>query len=493
MKTKDPILLEILRSFSKKEMNAFHHFLRSPSPKPNKVLLNLLDALKKEVLPSNAFDARKKVSVFHTMKENKKKTQTPLTPKEDAALRIKMSDLTKEVQQFLAIEALKENTAYEQHLLNLKLLEKQPNRLFSKLNKIREKKLEKEKAKSIEEFESNVRLAIDKMNYINQQSSLVKEDNFSEIHYYLDLLYLSNKLRLFNSMQSVENVNKNKTYNFVGKEAVIKLLNIPAYAKTPLVHLYVTCSDLIKKKREKDYKKLRELLESHDKDISKTDLIGFYDVALNFLIGQIREGQISPYEKIFLLYKEMESKDSLMDDNFINYQKLKNCVTISCRLGEFVWANKIINKYCPRVKKDIRNSVLELNFGVLEFYKKNYRIAIKHLIKVDKVDLEYEISGKILLIKSYYEIDQDDDDYDERTIRTFNSVSSFIRKQKRLSPKAKKGHKNFIELLINLYRIRHHQGKMTIDKVVTKMEKMNAISDPKWIQEKIDELRKWGY
>lgn len=489
MKNNEPILLEILRSFSKREMNAFHHFLQRPYPKPNKALINLLQALNKEVLPVGVFDAPKKVRVFQTMKEGEKKNQQSLTPKEDAALRIKMSDLTKEVQQFLAIEALKENTGYEKHLLNLKLLEKKHYRLFKKLDKVKEKKLKNENAKSLEEFKSNFHLAIDKMNYLHRQSSLVKEDNFSEIHYYLDLYYLTYKLHLFSSMQSVKNVSEEKGYHFVGQKAIQELLKIPSYSASPLVHLSVTCADLMKTNHETDYKRLRKLLNQYDTLITKTDLIRFYHVALNFLIAQIRKGKISAYKKVFLLFKEMHDKNSLMDDDFVNYQKLKLCVTTSCRLKEFDWANEIINKYCPQVKKDIRDSVFELNLGILEFYKKNYAIAIKHLIKVDKVDLEYEIAGKILLIKSYYEIDQE---YDERTIRKFNSVRSFIREQKRLSPKVKKGHKNFIELLTNIYRIRHQQGKVVISRVLEKMEKMKSISDPKWIREKIEELHQLG-
>ena len=54
----------------------------------------------------------------------------------------------------------------------------------------------------------------------------------------------------------------------------------------------------------------------------------------------------------------------------------------------------------------------------------------------------------------------------------------------------KKSYKNFTQILINLYRVRHKMGKQTIESVQNKLDKMDVVSDKKWLLEKIEEIRK---
>lgn len=487
MNKKQRILIDLLRSLSKKELKSFNDFLQSPYHKIEKGLFNLFQALKKEVLSNNnIFDSSIKAKVYHALIEEKQNTPKLLSQKEDGHLRAKMTLLTKAVEQFFVLEALKEKTALKKHLLNSKLLEKENYQYFKTLENRKSQQLKK--AESIQDFEAHFKFALDKMNYLNQQGLLIKEDNFFELHHYLDMYYLANKLNFFGTMHSIQTVYTNKNYPFIGQDAVNELLKIPSYAESPLIHLSVICAKLMQTNQEGIYFILRQLLNRYDKLISKTDLIGFYHVALNSLIGQVRRKGISPYQEIFLLFKEMEDKNSLMEDSFVDLQKLKNAISVSCRLGEFKWAEEIIEKYHHLIEdKDKRNSVQQLNLGIIEFYKKNYSTAIGHLGNVKKVGLTYyEIAAKRLLVKSYYEIDST---YDYGTIRIIKSISIFISKQKQLSTQDRKAHKNFMELLGNIYCIRHKRGKMTIRKVETKMTKMEYISDAQWLKEKIKELQ----
>jgi len=59
-----------------------------------------------------------------------------------------------------------------------------------------------------------------------------------------------------------------------------------------------------------------------------------------------------------------------------------------------------------------------------------------------------------------------------------------------LTFKKRKAYKNFIRILINLYRIRHRTGKMKIETIEKKLENVIYISDKNRLLEKIDELKK---
>jgi len=96
-----------------------------------------------------------------------------------------------------------------------------------------------------------------------------------------------------------------------------------------------------------------------------------------------------------------------------------------------------------------------------------------------------DLGTRIMLLKSHYELDKE---YDERTMQIFRSAERFVKGNKALEIKRKKGFKNFIRVLVNIYRIRHRVGKMTTAKVRTTLDKFEFNSDKKWLLEKIEVL-----
>ncbi len=90
-------------------------------------------------------------------------------------------------------------------------------------------------------------------------------------------------------------------------------------------------------------------------------------------------------------------------------------------------------------------------------------------------------------LKFHYELDVE---CDERTIRTFLLSERFIQSHKGLITRDKKAYKNFVRILINIYNTRHGAGKMTVEKIKKKLEKLEFVSDKKWLEEKIERLGK---
>jgi len=194
----------------------------------------------------------------------------------------------------------------------------------------------------------------------------------------------------------------------------------------------------------------------------------------------------SMYKQLFELYREMDAQNLLSDGNFIELRKLKNVLGAARRVGEFEWALNIVEKYSPMLKKTFQKSVYHFNCGLIAFDQADYNKAISHLIKVDKINDAYDINGRIMLLKANYEIDTE---YDERTLRILYQSEQFIKNRKNLVTNDKKAYKNFVRLLINIYNTRHGAGMMTAEKIKTKLEKMEFVSDKKWLMEKIEGLK----
>jgi len=124
---------------------------------------------------------------------------------------------------------------------------------------------------------------------------------------------------------------------------------------------------------------------------------------------------------------------------------------------------------------------------MLAFYEKDYNLALHYFIRVEPIDINYDVNCRVLLLKSHYEVDKD---YDERTVQIFRSAEKFFYENKALTSYSKKGHRNFIRTLINLYRIKHFATKMTKDRLRGKLEQQDINVDKNWLFTKIEELPK---
>jgi len=183
----------------------------------------------------------------------------------------------------------------------------------------------------------------------------------------------------------------------------------------------------------------------------------------------------------------MEDKDLLKESGSIPVNKLKNLIAVACHAEEFEWGEYIIEKYRSYITKEFRDSVCYYNIGAIAFYQKDYKTAIQNFIRVERINLNYDLNCRMLILRSHYETDEE---YDERTVQIFRSTEKFVNDNKQLSPVRKKANKNFINTLINLYRVKHRSGKMTIAGIRQKIEKFDLLSYKRWLLEKIQEIEK---
>lgn len=476
--------IELLNSFTEKEMNGLGHFVSCHHFNTDPCVSKLLKTLQKNILHKRNFDDEAQRFVYEKIFAENVSTKNWNESKKKI-LSAKLSLLTRLAEHFLSIEALHENATYRSDLLYQKLLDKRQFKLFNRhLNKDK-KQLEATSQKGINYYAQGQKMESNILDYLHRSGRLHKEDNLQELVYQMDIHYFLDKLSRYITLLALEGVTQ-KTYDTSTMEATSHLLDLPQYARHPLIQVYRTTINLMQQQSETTYRHLLDLLDNYAALIPEKDLNGFYIVATNFCVRQIKKGLFS-YEDMFDLYKVMDEKNLLIEGDFIPVNKLKNTITAACRIHNFEWAEKAIEKYHDFTRKSVRESVYHFNLGVIFFYKNDYKSALHHFVRVENVNLNYDIDIRMMMMKSHYEIDKE---YDERTLQIFRSTERFFNANQSLSSIDKRAYKNFIRTLINVYRIRHRATKMTLESIKEKLNRQEVNSDKKWLEEKITGL--WG-
>jgi len=452
------LLIELLNAFSERELADLSHFISCEYFNTDIHAVALLKALQKEVIHKKALDDKVQCSVFQKVFPEKSSPKDTLNKQQKSFLLAKMNVLIRLTETFLCHEALQQNQACKTELLFDKLLEKNQFSLFKRHVTRTRKELDKRPAKGIDEYACQFKMETGIFNHLHKTGEVVVEDNLPYLIKNLDIYYLLNKLNLQVACVSLTHFSAKKSYDYASMQAIQVLLKLPQYANHPLIHIYVIALDLLEHNTTELYEQLVELIEEESSFIPKHDLNHFYMIAANFCGKKIREGKIEYYEHTFELYKKMEEKDLLKEGNFIPVGTLKNVITLSCKLEKFEWAESIIEKYRTSLEKQHANSVYHFNKGAVAFYQNDFKTALSHFIRVEKVNLAYDINCRMMLLKSHYELDEE---YDERSIRAFLMAERFIQANKELNTKNKKGYKNFVRILINIYNTRH-RGEIRI-------------------------------
>jgi len=466
--SKNYLVIELLNSFTKQELYDFIEFSSCAYHNTDVYAIVLLKFLKEKVIYLNDFDESGKV----------------LNRQQKSFLLVKMNVLVRLAENFLCYEGLKSEPAKKTALLLEQILQKNQFNLFKRIEQKERKTLSKMLSKDMADYELNFEIEMKKLDYLYKTGTLVKEDNLEQLNEFLDIVYILNKFSVFNTCFSLSDFSQ-KTYSFDIFEDLKTLLNKPKYIKIPLLDAYLISSQLLQTQDELYYFQLIDLLKNDAEKIPKSGLKAIYFIANNFCSKKIKMGDEQYYYQMFELYHIMDKNNLIIEDNFVQVGLLKNVVTIGCKVEEYTWALNMVEKYKNSIQKKYRLSIYHFNVGAIAYYKKNYDKALNHFIKVDKVDLAYDIDCRIMILKCHYELD---DEYDERAMRRFVLTERYIQANKELVKNDKKAYKNFIRILLNTYRVKHKATRMTIESLLNKIEKVEFISDKKWLLEKIKTL-----
>jgi len=473
-------LLSLLQSFSKSEMKSFSKFLRSPFHNENEELVQLFNLInlefQKTAIDINENSQFEKNVVWFKIKKNE--------PYKDEQLRRLCSDLTKQAYSFLAHKNLKENPINEIVYLLPEINTPKLNKHFAGTIRQAIQIQNKSKLKNADYHFSEYKINFQQ--YVNVEKNTPNLPNFKYIEkadYHLDAYYILNKLKNYCDFLIYKNIITVNPSIYLFPNFLENLKSSP-YIEEPCIKVYYNIvSMLISPEEESFYHNAKKISEENFDSFSHQELNTIYIYLKNYCIDtKINKGKSEYFHELFAISKTLLKKEINFTNGMIRQQDYKNIITVGLHIKEFDWTENFIQKYTNRLPKESQDSDLSYNLAKVHFHKKEYEKVIEKLRFVEYKTLPYTMGGRLMLLKTYYELKELD-----ALESLLDSYSIYLRRNKFISREVKQQLMNGIRFTRKLSSLAPYD-KRGIQKLKDQINNCKALAAKKWLIEKVDEL-----
>ena len=117
------------------------------------------------------------------------------------------------------------------------------------------------------------------------------------------------------------------------------------------------------------------------------------------------------------------------------------------------------------------------------FFRKEYDKTLKTLLKVEFTDVYYHLDAKSLLLKTYYELGEEDALYS-----LFDAFKIYLRRNKLISEYQSEVYQNLIGYARRLVTARNGSNRVNLDDLRKEVLESKRVADLNWLLSKIDEV-----
>lgn len=486
------LCVELLKSFTKNELNRFFSFINSPYFNTTNKLCLLFKAVRMYALDEPKFTDDLQLKVYQRV-FGKAKKQISIDALQKKNLNKLLNKLLVLAEEFLVVEELKNNQESKQELLFPALIKRKQMVLYNRRLKGIQKDLENEKKQGVKYHTQQFNLQKHKQRLLYDEDKLAKEDNYNELQYHLDVKYLLEKLQYHLAKITVQKVFTGKKLDLTPFEAIQELLELPNYKENPLIELYRLNINLVERDDDETYFALFTKLKTHLDTIPSSFLKPFYTNLTNYCTMQILRGRSEFGKNLFQIYQDMHAGNLLVREDSMSIGLLKNAITLGCQVKAYTWANEILDHCIPYVKSNIRKSVLNYNKGIIMFNQQKYDKALSFLKEVSKIDDTHDIGLRVVILQCFYETDNN---YELSTQQAIESVKAYFVNNKKLKEENRLTYINFINVFNQLYKIKDFPNKRekkkkiksTLSRIKENIISKKAMRARQWLLIKINEL-----
>lgn len=468
--------LALLQTLSKVELNRLRRFLRSPWFNDDEDVLRLFELLNSALRRGDEAASA----------PDKAETWAALFPKknyDDAALRRLTSLLTQLTLRFL-LEEQRQHDPIAEALAMQRVLEKpELKKHLAGVERQIQRSLEGAGGKSSEYYLAHFQMH---WNRFSRSAKSVPTADFLEKLYpangFLDVFYVVQKLKVYMAWLMFRKV-RVAEQEIGMPPGFWEHLDAPRYREVPLVAIYKNAARCVEEPGEEaHFEALLGDLDRYGPELTKEDLRECYQIAQNYCALKINQGRAEYFQILFGVYKSIIRLDILLENNTLSEGVFKNMVTMGLNLGEYGWSEAFIRDYAGYLPSDIRENARTFNLATLYFHQKKHHAVIELLRNVEYRDVVYALGSKMLLLRTYYELDE---------LMAMDSLMDsfriYVRRNKVISKDLKREYINFLNYLKKLtsLSVASPQAKSAFK------QKVSASKNPtikKWLLEKIEEL-----
>lgn len=475
------VLIKILKKFSPKDIKAFRKFLQSPYHTETKLLLEFFDYLRR-FHPNYTSNRLKKEHLFQLFFSDKDYTKTEATRR----LSNMTSQLKQLVEEFLIMQEFKKDKFLRKRMLAKAYYKTSHYGLFKSELEDALKSLEKMKYKNENYYLE--KLLLYQLEFHHPQT-FQKDKNGNTVKalmHYLNEFFILQKL--YGGMDLVtRKKNQSKEYHIQFLDEILQLIKDEKKDDNPRFQLYYLIIQIFQNPfSEENYFKLKNKF-LHDKiNLTKLEQRNVWSCLSNYYSYLIRENNDIDKHEIWELQKIGLDDEILIQNNRIKKEVFENIVVVSCFLKKFTWTKKFIEEYSTFLDVEGRNNTVTLSWTYYYFYQNDFEQVISLLREIEFTNHHYKSRTRSLLLRSYYELIEKDDDYYEAFLSLSQSFEKFLRRDKRCIGNYQKAYLNFIILIRLLAKIKLLDfRKQDYQEIIEKMKTMEFLVARPWFEEKI--------
>jgi len=485
-------LIELLKTFSEKELMKLFKFLNSPYFNNSKRIIALFQILKKNY---PEFDSRS------FTRENIFKSIYKKAEYNDSTFRNLMSDLLKLTLKFVMLEGLEKKEVESYFYITQELFSRGNIDLFKiKMDSI-DKILNDTENHDSDYFHNRYRAETDHF-YVNLLTNKVLKKQIviteseklinglvSFLNYFVleSIKHNDNLLNYSRTYNIKENINKvNQFIEVLNFENMIRYLKDNSSDEFQIVELYYNLLKAFANfEEEKYYFNFKDSLFKCSEHLGLNDNNFLHSRLINYCVIKINLGINSHFdlnEEIFELYQiyvknefyKTISNNNLPFDVYRNV--LLNCITTK-KLKEM---EEFIKVYSEKLLPKHMDSIVNYSYALLYFEKKQFNKAMTCLNKIKFDQFVLKIDMKNLQLKLAYELE-----HFESAVSMIDSYKHFLKNNTLLSVTRKVMHNNFLNYVSKLVQYQFGSSKVNIPYIFNQLEKSKEVFDKGWLGEKI--------
>ncbi len=456
-------LIELLRTFSKKNLREFDDYINSP-------FFNKSDELKHfyQYLRKNA----PHFPIHKIKREYAYKKLYPNLQYDDKHMNYLMSFTLKLAEQYLGLAHFQESGMQEHFNILTACVDRN-------LEKHYQNRLTKAKAElqgttlRDKEFYYNQYLLANVANrHFLKQRQRKFDDRLQQAADNLDLFYLVNKLKytceIFNRKALLS-----ADYELKFVQEMLDHLEQTDYSEHPAIGIYYRILlSFTDAENPNHFKELKHLLAENASKFPKQELKDMYTVGLNYCIKQVNQGKQAYLAELFELYERCLEKDVLMENNFLSPWAYKNVIGVGLRLKKFDWTENFIVEYNDQLEEQFRENALNYNMAELNYYKESFETAMQHLNLVEFSDIYYALDTKKMMMKIFFRLGEIDP-----LLSLMSSFSVYLKRNKLISNTNRQAYQNFIYAMSQMVKL----PKVDKAEVIEKIKELSPLADKRWL------------
>jgi len=398
---------------------------------------------------------------------------------DDAYFRRLCNEAIELLEDFLAIEQLRSNKYLRSHLL----LEGIDAYQITALSKGTIRKAQQIKQDRINTTNLLFDFLIERdIRQIEQADSKRYEKSSLDIlSNKLDSYYIIEKLRIYSLVYWQKSFLKEE-YKIHLIDQILEFLKGDPFPDNYIINLYYhNLLMLVDPENEEYFHEYKKLLLNYAVEFLPNEAFRLIYNAINYSIRKLNQGQRIFRREIWELYKFALESNILIDSKNFDHWDYRNIVTAALQESEYNWTRDFIEKYKEYLEPDQKENAYHFNLALLNFYEKKYDKVVDLLNTVEYSDLTYNLNAKVLLIATYYELDEID-----ALESSLSSFKTYIYRKDIVSEDRRKLYNNYVSFLQKILQNQGSPAKLI--KLREDVEQVKNIASKPWLLEKINEL-----